>query len=109
LLIGGFLLCQTEKLAIVRQGLLLVLEQIGVGIGDIIIGSNRGRVIGKVLLPRRNGLRIMLRQVVALALRERDGLHDGGIRLHQLFGEVEIAQSLWIALRVNTDHAQARW
>ena len=48
----------------------------------------------------------MLRQIVAFALRERDGLHGGSVGLHQLHGETKITQPLIVALRVDAHHTK---
>ena len=66
--IGVFLFSgEVEELLVVGLGLLLVLEKIGIGIGNIIIGGDGRGVIGQVFLPCSNGLLVMLRQIVAFS------------------------------------------
>ena len=40
-----------EELLVVDAGLFIVLEDVGVGIGDVEIGGDGGGIIGEMLLP----------------------------------------------------------
>ena len=102
-----FLSGSGEELLIVGFCLLCIVEQIGAGIGDVVIGGDGVGIIGEVLFPRSNGLGIMLRQVVAFTLREGDGAHDGGIGLDEVASESEVAETLLVALGIDTDHTEA--
>ena len=48
----------------------------------------------------------MLSQVIALALGKGNRFHNRGIGQHQLLGEIEIAQSLRIALGIDANYAK---
>ena len=64
--IGGFFFSsEVEELLVIILGLLLVLEKIGIGIGNIIIGGDGSGVIGQMFLPRSNSLFVMLGQIIA--------------------------------------------
>ena len=84
-----------------------MIEQIGIGVSYIIIGGNGTRVIVEMLFPGSDCFRIVLRQVVALALREGDGPHHGGVGLQQFGGQMEIAQALVVSLGIDTYHTEA--
>ena len=59
-----------------------------------------------MLLPGVDGLLVVLRQIVTFALRERDGLHDGRVRTHELTGEVQIVEPLRIPFGIDADHTK---
>ena len=89
------------------QVMFAIFQEIAIGIGYIIVGGDGRGIIGQMFLPGFHRFRIMLRQIISFALRERDGLHDGRIRAQELLGKIQIAQPLRVALGIDAHHPKA--
>lgn len=77
------------------------------GVGDVVIGGDRGGVICQMSLPRLYGFIVLSHPVVGLALRECDGLHGGGVGQHKFGGQIQIADSLFEPSGIDADHPEA--
>ena len=101
-----YLSCFVEELLVVVAGLFIVFEDVGVCVGDIEIGGDGAWIIRQVFLPGFHGFRVVLGQIIALALGKGNRLHDGCIRTQEFFGEVQIVQPLRIPFGIDADHTK---